>query len=67
MIAAPFKITLKASRVNANLTLKQAAEKIGVSVATLHKWEHDSSSIKVTNIRKIEEVYNISSEHIFFG
>jgi len=61
------KITLEAARVNAGYTLKEAAELLGISVATLHKWEKDSSSIKVSQVKKIEEVYEFPCEHIFFG
>jgi len=61
------KITLEAARTNAGYTLKQAAELIGVSVATLHNWEKDSSSVKVSQVNKIEEVYKFPSEYIFFG
>jgi len=67
MIVTAPKITLRAARVNAGLTLKEAAAKIGISVATLHKWEHDSSSIKVSQIKKIEEVYQYPTDNIFFG
>ena len=61
------KITLEAARRNADYTLKEAAELIGVSVATLHKWEKDSSSVKVSQVNKIEEVYQYPSDYIFFG
>ncbi|WP_346207656.1 helix-turn-helix transcriptional regulator [Caldifermentibacillus hisashii] len=67
MIQLPPKITLKAARINAGLNLKEAAEKIGVSVATLHKWESDSSNIKVSDVKKIEEVYHYPNDYIFFG
>lgn len=67
MVTTPPKITLEAARANAGLTLKQASKKIGVSVATLHKWEKDSSSVKVSDVKKIEEAYNYPSEFIFFG
>lgn len=61
------KITLEAARVNAGYTLKEAAELIGVSVATLHKWEQDSSNIKISQSKKLEEVYGYPREYIFFG
>ena len=67
MILSPPKITLEAARVNAGLTLKEAAKLIGVSVATLHKWEQDSSNIKISQSKKIEEVYGYPKEYIFFG
>jgi len=67
MITTYPKITLEAARTNAGYTLREAAELIGVSVATLHTWEKDSSSVKVSQVNKIEEVYNFPSEYIFFG
>lgn len=67
MITTFPKITLEAARVNAGYTLKQAAELLGVSVATLHNWEKDSSVVKVSQVKKIEEVYGYPSEYIFFG
>jgi transcriptional regulator with XRE-family HTH domain len=67
MVLSPPKITLEAARVNADLTLKEAAKLIGVSVATLHKWERDSSSVKVSDVQKIEEAYQYPTNYIFFG
>jgi len=67
MVATPPKITLEAARTNAGLTLKEAAKLIGVSVATLHKWERDSSSVKVSDVNKIQEVYDYPTNYIFFG
>lgn len=67
MVTTYPKITLEAARVNAGLTLKEAAELLGVAVSTLHKWEQDSSGVKVSQVKKIEEVYRYPSEYIFFG
>jgi len=67
MISSPPKITLKAARTNAGLTLDQASKLIGVSIATLHKWESDSSSVKVSDVQKIEKAYRYPTEYIFFG
>jgi len=67
MITTPPKITLEAARANAGYTLKEAASLIGISVATLHNWEKDSSNIKISQSKKIEEIYNYPSEYIFFG
>jgi len=67
MILTPPKITLKAARTNAGLTLAQASKLIGVSVATLHKWESDSSSVRVTDVQQIERVYEYPTNFIFFG
>lgn len=35
----PQKITLKAARVNAGLTIKEAAKLIGICETTLIRWE----------------------------
>lgn len=67
MVQTPPKISLKAARVNAGLTLKEAAERIGVTVATLHKWEQDSSSVRVSDVQKIEKIYQYPTNYIFFG
>lgn len=67
MITTPPKITLEAARVNAGLTLKEASKRLGVTVSTLHKWERDSSHIKISYLEKIEEAYKYPYNHIFFG
>lgn len=48
------KITLKAVRVNAGLTQKELAEKIGKSETTIVKWENDQTGKKISieNIKK---------------
>nr|DAT97885.1 MAG TPA: Helix-turn-helix XRE-family like protein [Caudoviricetes sp.] len=51
MIEVP-KITLKAARVNAGLTQKEAAKKIGISYQTLSEYEKDESKVKLAMIKK---------------
>nr|DAE58533.1 MAG TPA: Helix-turn-helix XRE-family like protein [Caudoviricetes sp.] len=65
MIKMP-KITLKAARVNAGLTQKEAAKKIGISYQTLSDYEKDESKIKLSMIRKMCSVYNMPIDCIFF-
>jgi len=60
------KITLKAARVNAGLTQKEAAKRIGISYQTLSEYEKDASRIKLATIEKICSVYGLPSEYIFF-
>lgn len=64
MIKVP-KITLKAARVNAGLTQKEAAEKIGISYQTLSDYEKDESKIKLSTIKKMCSVYGFPLEYIF--
>lgn len=59
------KITLKAARVNAGLTQKEAAKRIGISYQTLSEYEKDASRIKLATLKKICSVYGLPSEYIF--
>lgn len=61
------KITLRAARVNAGLTQTEAAKKFGINRDTLHKYEKDSSNVPRKFIVKVESVYNIPLDNIFFG
>lgn len=59
-------ITLKAARVNRNLTQKEAAKLIGVSLKTLQNYELGESFPDVPVIRQIEKVYGMSYSEIIF-
>lgn len=61
------KITLKAARVNANLTQAEAAVKIGVAVSTLKNWECGKTFPTQPKIDRLCEVYGISFDVLFFG
>lgn len=61
------KISLKAARVNAGLNQVEAANKINVDVATLIRWEKDSSIVQAKYFSIIEKAYNYPSDLIFFG
>ena len=58
--------TLKALRTNKNMNLKQGAQALGVSVDTLHNWEHGKTYPNVPQIKKIEEVYGVEYGDIIF-
>ena len=60
------KISLKAARVNRNLTQAEAARKIGVSKDTIHLWESGKTVPNVKYIPSIERVYNIPYDNIIF-
>lgn len=64
MIKVP-KITLKAARVNAGLTQKEAAKRIGISYQTLSDYEKDESKIKLSTIKKMCKVYEMPLDCIF--
>ncbi len=59
-------ITLKASRVNKNLTLEQASKKLGVSKDTLSNWERGKTFPSVIQVKKIEELYGVSYNDLIF-
>lgn len=59
-------MTLKAARVNAGLTQKEAANKLGVSVYSLINYEKGTSSPSVNVLKKIEELYGIPYHRIIF-
>lgn len=61
------KITLKAARVNIGKTLKEAAAEFGVHYETVSNYEADSTNVPRTFFIKIEAVYGIPTEHIYFG
>lgn len=59
-------ITLKAARVNSNMTQSEAAKKIGITVDTLSNYERGKSYPDVPIIKKIEEVYGLTYSDIIF-
>ena len=61
------KISLKACRVNAGMTLKEASQIFGVHYETLSNYENDSTNVPRTFFIKLESVYGIPTENIFFG
>lgn len=57
------KITLKAARINANLTRVQAAERLGISVDTLKNYENGSTMPRFDIVTQMEELYEIPAEY----
>lgn len=60
------KITLEAARVNANLTQREAAKRLGCTRATLQNYEKGRTVPDWNMVRKIEEVYSYPADHINF-
>lgn len=60
------KITLKAARVNAGLTQKEAAEKLNVSNKTVWSWECGKAMPNVNKIDAICSLYGMSYDDIIF-
>lgn len=61
------KFTIRAARANLGLTRKQAAQLFHISHETLKKYENDSANIPLSFFNKIEAVYGISTDMIYFG
>lgn len=61
------QITLKAARVNADLTVKNASKQLGISPTTLIKWERNPGNLTPIQQKKIQEVYQFPTDNIFFG
>lgn len=61
------QITLAAARVNANMTQQEAAEKLGISKATLANYESGRTVPDWDMVHKIGTVYKYPHEYIFFG
>lgn len=60
------KVSLKAARINVNLTQNQAAEKLKVSKDTIVNWEKGRSFPDAIKIKEIESVYKVTYEDIDF-
>lgn len=61
------KISLKAARVNANLSQQQAAKELGVDVSTVIRWEKDPAKVQAGYQSKISKTYKYPVNYIFFG
>lgn len=61
------KITLKAARINAGLSVEGAAKAIGVNRATILRWEKDPRVVKAEFQKRIEQAYKFPLNLIFFG
>ena len=61
-----YKVSMKAARINANLTIAEAAGKIGVGVSTIKNWEANKTFPNQPMIEKICEVYSIPYDLLKF-
>ncbi|MDF4030099.1 helix-turn-helix transcriptional regulator [Lactobacillus delbrueckii] len=61
------KITIKAARVNAGLTQRQAAKLLGINPDTLSRYESGHSIPRVDMLKKMSKLYCIDEQYIFLG
>lgn len=59
-------VTLKAARVNKNLTLEKASSVLGINKDTLSRWERSLSYPNALQIRKIETLYEVNYSDLIF-
>ena len=59
-------ITLKAARVNKNLTQKEASKYLKISEDKLSRYERGLQFPTVPEIQKMEELYGVSYNEIIF-
>ena len=59
------KVSLKAARVNANMTQKEAGEVIGVSKDTIKSIEKGKRNIRVNEFDALCRAYNCTRDDIF--
>ena len=61
------QISLKAARVNAGLTLLEAAKKLGIGKDRLMRWEKNPGKVLPCYQRVISDVYKMPIDYIYFG
>ena len=59
------QISLAAARVNANMTQEDVAREIGVGKQTIVAWEKGMSEPKISQARRLSELYRIPLGNIF--
>lgn len=60
------KITIRAARVNAGFSQKEAADRLGVSNKTLGNWEKGVTFPPADKIVAICELYGVPYDHLNF-
>ena len=60
------RMTLRAARVNAGYTQKEAASLLKISQCTLHNWEKGLSMPKANQIAAICDLYGVTYDMLIF-
>jgi len=60
------RLSIKAARVNANLTQEALAEKMGVHRQTIAAWETNPAAIKIKEAERLCSILGVSFSQIFF-
>lgn len=59
-----FTISLKAARINAELTRAEAADKIGVSEGSITNWELGRNKIGADKLKLLADAYGVPIDRI---
>ena len=59
------QISLKAARVNANLTQEQVAQKLHKGKQTITNWENGRTAIDAANFSALCRLYGLGEDYIF--
>lgn len=59
------KISLKAARVNANLSQDEVATAMNKSKTTINNWENGKTEIDLGNLKTLCSLYNVTIDDIF--
>lgn len=60
------KFTLKELRARKNLTQRQVATDLGVSLTTYNAWERDISNVAVSKVQAVADFYGVTLGQISF-
>jgi transcriptional regulator with XRE-family HTH domain len=58
------KISLKAARVNANLSQEEVARKMKKSKVTINNWENGKTEIDYGNLNELCRLYSVTIDDI---
>ncbi len=58
------KISMRAARVNANLSQEAVCKELNISKTTLINWEKGKASPSISHFIKMCKLYNISQDYI---
>lgn len=59
------KVTLRGLRANQNLTVREAAKRLGIAPRTLQYWEYGRTYPNTKQLARICDVYKCGVEDIF--
>lgn len=62
-----YKLTLRAARLNRGLSVKQVAEKTGISQSTIRRMEKESGKSRFSKALLLLKLYRVSTDQIHWG